>query len=128
MDSAYLADNSCLGLADELLKKQRAEWNRSGERGKILVCLAYVLGESLRRERPELDWVVVIEAGTAFVDDIGIGRGDAMVDVFSRLSMDKYPLLAKDWFDLATWKRFLLAERPSKIERTMGTLSARRIR
>lgn len=121
INSSCLQNDSCLILADELLKERRKKWSRSPERGKILVCLTYVLGESLLIDRSELDWVVVLEAGTAFVDDIGIGSGNEMIGVFSRLAnIDAFIL--DEGFDLATWKRYLLPQDLSKIDQEPSTL------
>ena len=123
INRSCLQNDSCLTLADELLNERRERWNRSRERGKILVCLTYVLGESLLTDRSELEWVVVLEAGTAFVDDIGIGSGDEMIGVFSRLAkIDAFVL--DEGFDLATWKRYLLPQELSKIDQKPSTLGA----
>ena len=115
VSSFCLATESCLALADELLREQRSNWNKSGERGRILVCLAYVLGESVLRDRPELDWVVVAEAGTEFVDDIGLGSGDEMIGVFSKLANVENFILREDKFDLRIWKHFLSSAHLLKI-------------
>jgi hypothetical protein len=68
-----------------------------------------------------LEWVVVLEAGTAFVDDIGIGRGDEMIGVFSRLAKIDASIF-DEGFDLATWKRYLLPQDLSKIDQKPSTL------
>jgi len=53
MDPSCSASKSCLTVADELLDQRRAEWRESGQRGKILVGLTYVLGGKIWRRRDD---------------------------------------------------------------------------
>jgi hypothetical protein len=120
--SSCLADESCLAFADESLRKNKSDWRKSSDQGKILVGLTYVLGEYILHQRPELDWVVLIEGG--FVDEIGIGNGEAVLGLFSELTRpDKTFVLDDVGIDLVTWGR-LLASRPlSKIEQKNPTMN-----
>jgi hypothetical protein len=110
-----------VAIADELLKQHRAEWRVSSERGKILVGLTHILGESILLDRSELDWVVVVEDG--FIDDIGLAKGNAMIGLLSRLASLKTFVLGEDGIDLLTWKGFLASENLSEIDQEVPTMT-----
>ena len=52
------ANPQCANMANDVLRRERPKWRASPKRGKILVCLAYVIGASTLREKADLSWKI----------------------------------------------------------------------
>jgi|SRR5215813_2122241 len=120
IEASCLKDTSCLASVDELLQKNKGVWRRSAERGKILVGLTYVLGNSILLQRPELDWVIIVDSG--FVYDIGLGNEEFALSLFTRVARPNETfILEESGIDMLTWMRLLESQPLSRIEKELST-------
>src|SRR5215471_15786747 len=49
----------CANVANDVLRNRKSDWNKSDDKGKILVFLTYIIGSSIMQERANLKWITV---------------------------------------------------------------------
>jgi hypothetical protein len=99
-------------MANDVLRRERSKWRASPERGKILVCLAYVIGASMLHEKADLSWKIDYgqgKYGSGYLAEISIGNDSQIMEIFSHIAnFDAgYYILAEHGIDSHFWKILL---------------------
>ncbi|HJZ34081.1 MAG TPA: hypothetical protein VKC66_23680 [Xanthobacteraceae bacterium] len=101
------ANPLCANTANDVLRRERSRWRSSPDRGKILVCLTYIIGSSIIRDNADLNWKIEYKDG--FFLEANIGNESQVMEIFGQIAnFDKPWFIFKEHgFDILLWKRLL---------------------
>ena len=101
------ANALCAEAANDVLRRERSRWRSSPDRGKILVCLTYIIGSSIMRDNTGLNWKIEYKDG--FFSEANIGNESQVMEIFGQIANFDKPwfILEENGFDILLWKRLL---------------------
>lgn len=101
------ANLNCADIVNSILSKKINDWDKSEDKGKILVFLTYIIGSAIIQENNNLKWTVLCERG--FLSEISIGDGTKIMRIFTEIANFDQPdfILKETGFDILTWKKLL---------------------